>query len=49
MPLLCQQELHTQGFLDVAIGKNSEHSNLVSMEAKQRPSYTYPSVMISGI
>jgi hypothetical protein len=31
-----QQELHRQGFLDVAIGKNSEDSNLVSVEANQR-------------
>jgi hypothetical protein len=35
VPLHCQQELHTQGFLGVPTGKNTEDSNPVSVEAMQ--------------
>jgi hypothetical protein len=35
VPLRCQQELHTQGFLGVPTGKNPEDSNLASVEAMQ--------------
>jgi hypothetical protein len=32
VPLLCQQELYTQGFLDVPTGRKPEDSNLESVE-----------------
>jgi hypothetical protein len=35
VPLHCQQELHTLGFLDVLTGKNPKDSNLASVEAMQ--------------
>jgi hypothetical protein len=35
MPLRCQQELHTQRFLDIPTGKNPEDSNLASAETMQ--------------
>jgi hypothetical protein len=35
VPLCCQQELHSQGFLGVPIGKNPEDSVLASVEAMQ--------------
>jgi hypothetical protein len=35
VPLHCQQELHTHGFLGVSTGKNPEDSNLASAEAMQ--------------
>jgi hypothetical protein len=35
VPLRCQQELLTQGFLGVSTGKNPEDSNLASVEAMQ--------------
>jgi hypothetical protein len=35
VPHRCQQDLHTQGFSGVPIGKNPEDSNLVSVEAMQ--------------
>jgi hypothetical protein len=33
--LLCQQELHSQGILGIATGKNPEALNLPSVEAMQ--------------
>jgi hypothetical protein len=33
VPFCCQQEQHTQGFLDVLTGKIPKDSNLVSIEA----------------
>jgi hypothetical protein len=48
VPLHCQQELHTQGFLAVPTGKNAEDLNLVSVEAMQWVLLLYLSwVMIS--
>jgi hypothetical protein len=35
VPLRCQQELHTQGFLGVPTGKNPEDSNPAIVEAMQ--------------
>jgi hypothetical protein len=35
VPLRCQQVLHAQGYLDVPRGKNSEYSNMASVEFMQ--------------
>jgi hypothetical protein len=48
MPLRCQQELHTEGFLGVPTGKNPEDSNLASVGSRSGSSSTYPSVMIGA-
>jgi hypothetical protein len=44
VPLRCQQELHTQGFLGVPTGKIPEDSNLASVEAMQWVHLLYLSI-----
>jgi hypothetical protein len=48
VPLRCQQELHTQGFLAVPTRKTPEDSNLVSVEAMQW-ALLYLSIAMTGV